>query len=526
MKSILMSVFAVVVSLYPVGAWTAKPRLAAPKLQKQQKPARKLASKPKNDLFKVAIASYKNRDYPRASRLFFQLVRKNLQTNQAAKYRYFLGETLLKMKLNQVAAYQYLDVIKRGDGEYRNKARLKLFRLSHELNSDSFLEYLFAGASSSGPAISGISKPLLGTYYFRLGEFHIRKRQYVRAIDAFLQVEESSPQYLKALYSLGRSFAELKRFGEGRSVFEKIIDLRKNRPVPDIKRDTAQMGIARIFYDEKKFEDSARAFRLIPRDSEVWHEALPEISWAYLRTGNYRSVLSVLHSLHSAYYDSYLVPESVMLRSFVYLFLCHYEEMEKTLSLFLNIYRPMQISVVDFMKSHTQYEDYYFEITSSTPSLPVPVVHNVKSSADFMSVDSYLDKLKKEMKTFAELSSSWQKSPLGEYAHRLLEQRNGYARRSAGKQIRNQLLNIRKTFAQMFRQYDFASYELSSARKKFIKEEIVRKNFGLSSDIENQSRDLLIENGIEYWPYEGEYWLDEIGNYHSLGSYRCGDRKN
>ena len=38
---------------------------------------------------------------------------------------------------------------------------------------------------------------------------------------------------------------------------------------------------------------------------------------------------------------------------------------------------------------------------------------------------------------------------------------------------------------------------------------------------EDNQRDFYIQNGYEYWPFRGEYWLDELGNYHYVGTQSC-----
>jgi len=38
---------------------------------------------------------------------------------------------------------------------------------------------------------------------------------------------------------------------------------------------------------------------------------------------------------------------------------------------------------------------------------------------------------------------------------------------------------------------------------------------------EKIDRTFYVQNGYEYYPFQGEYWLDEIGNYHYLGKQSC-----
>ena len=54
------------------------------------------------------------------------------------------------------------------------------------------------------------------------------------------------------------------------------------------------------------------------------------------------------------------------------------------------------------------------------------------------------------------------------------------------------------------------------SKRGFLKKKIAQKAIGRAS-IEDFDRSYYIQNGYEYWPFKGEYWLDELGNYHYCG---------
>jgi hypothetical protein len=60
-----------------------------------------------------------------------------------------------------------------------------------------------------------------------------------------------------------------------------------------------------------------------------------------------------------------------------------------------------------------------------------------------------------------------------------------------------------------------------NGKKEFIKKRLGGRDLPEASMDENVSREFYIKNGYEYYPFKGEYWLDEIGNYHYLGKQSC-----
>ena len=68
-------------------------------------------------------------------------------------------------------------------------------------------------------------------------------------------------------------------------------------------------------------------------------------------------------------------------------------------------------------------------------------------------------------------------------------------------------------------QIKFVNYEILEAKKSQLKLKIA--NNDKSGAAEDQNRNFYIKNGYRYWPFQGEYWIDEIGNYQYLGANHC-----
>ena len=56
-------------------------------------------------------------------------------------------------------------------------------------------------------------------------------------------------------------------------------------------------------------------------------------------------------------------------------------------------------------------------------------------------------------------------------------------------------------------------------KREAVKKRIARRYVDKVQIDEKFSRDYYIKNGYEYWPFKGENWLDELGNYHYIGSH-------
>ncbi|MDB2426057.1 hypothetical protein N9W41_00770, partial [bacterium] len=120
-------------------------------------------------------------------------------------------------------------------------------------------------------------------------------------------------------------------------------------------------------------------------------------------------------------------------------------------------------------------------------------------------------------------SAAWRESAIGKYSMKVLRNRLKKAKINSGKKIRQHLLFIKNELFDLFEQSGFIKFEMLKGKKKIAQMETAEDSSKESeSNVqEDKQRHYYIQNGYEYWPFQGEYWLDEIGNYHYLGKSSC-----
>jgi hypothetical protein len=84
-------------------------------------------------------------------------------------------------------------------------------------------------------------------------------------------------------------------------------------------------------------------------------------------------------------------------------------------------------------------------------------------------------------------------------------------------------MSVREDMLDLLEQEGFIRYEEINGRKETLKKKIAGKDLPDDQMQEDKARarDFYIQNGYEYWPFRGEYWLDELGNYHYVGKQSC-----
>jgi tetratricopeptide (TPR) repeat protein len=472
-----------------------------------------------------AIRLAQGGEYEPAASALFSLSRRPELSDERPQIKYVLGSMLIELKMYQTAAFQFVDVIRMKHPKYSKQAIEKLSVVADFLGDDTILNYAISRVN-----IADFPEVLRDMLYFRIGEIRLRNREFVGAADAFNKVSNQSSNYFQAQYSKGLAELEANNTRSAIGTFTKIIAARRKSPINDPNRVAAQVGLARSLYQQGEWEEAINAYSKVPRDTVIWHQAIFEQSWAMLRAARFRSALSNFQTLHSAYYEDFYIPESLLLRAIVYLYICKYDEMEKVLGLFEKTYGPVRSKIGDFLASNQDPQAFFAELekvqiirtSDRTPPLKIPFIATryILEQGNIKRAMSYIEKLNQE-KMRIESSSSFRSTPLGQYGLKILSSRLKNTKTDIGEKAKIHLLNMRAELRDLFEQASFIRYEMINGKKETLRKKISGKEFSSGEGDESRDREFYVQNGYEFYPFKGEFWLDEVGNYHFLGKQSC-----
>jgi tetratricopeptide (TPR) repeat protein len=525
-------------SLVSVQTWakapvrTKKPKAIAPKPTSRKiiRPNPKIYTNSTNSTSRnqisQALGLLKAGQYPQASNALLSLSRRKDLARERPQIKFYLGLALMEQNLNQVAAFQFVDVIKSADQRWTRQAIEKLLVVTDRLGDETLLNYAIQRID-----VNQVPTQNRDMLYFRLGEIKHKAGLFQEAAVLYGRVGPESRYYYSALYGRGLAQAEANQTDLALQSFQKLLDACDSSKVTDVNRVAAQMAIARTYYQKQNWDKSIEAYSKIPRDSIMWHDSVFERSWAMLRAARFRSTLSNFQTLHSTFYEDAYIPETLLLRSIVYLYICKYDEMEKVVGLFESQYSPVLNRINQFLARQNSAEAYFLEVNKAyimkkdadaqkSFSLPYKTIKYVAEEGDVRRTYSYLKKLNEERKLIDD-NPNLKNTPVGTYASKIISNRSRSARNMIGDMVKAHLLNMRSDLKDLNEQASFIRYEMINGKKELLKKKLAGHSLVEEQVDENQDRSFYVQNGYQYYPFQGEYWLDEIGNYHYLGKQSC-----
>lgn len=468
-------------------------------------------------------------DYINASILLHSLTENSRYRKEHASIAYETARSFEGLGMKQSAVFQLIKAVRYGRGSLLERALERLSVLAFEVGDDVGLN--FALSKINIKRFPKAQKPVL---YFRFGEAYLGVNRFKKAIRAFSKVPKNHYLYSKAKYLMGLAYSEDGRLKSSYSAFTQAANSRAESGVVDDERVAALMGRARVLYHMKKWKSSLSAYRMIPRDSKYFHDMMFESAWAMLRAGKFRSAVSNFQSLHSEYYADYFYPEAALLRAIVYLYICKVDEVNKVIQFYENTYEKMYVQLSSYLKRNkSPREDVaqFLKLLEGIESgetvnkkgfkAPYVILRHLNRSSKVKAKSEYYANVEEEIAA-VDAMQGWGSSTVGAVAKNSLMVRRKASLKRLGKALREEMIKARNELAAFGDQKELIKFELISSEKEQARKKLEgRDDFSEGIQGSRSSRFSFTKNGYEYWPFQGEYWLDEIGNYHYLGASRC-----
>lgn len=480
----------------------------------------KRRARPAGGLNQVQALINQNR-LPEATVALFNLQRNpNLDKTQL---KHLLGMTLLDQGYYQLAAMQFVDVIRKQNPRFLRQAIDKLTIAADELGDETLLNYALKRINEKEFPASRMD-----TLYYRKGENAAISGDIPQAINYYSKVKSRSRYHFLAQYQMLVHFLELKRVDQALSIGHRLLSQAKNTN----DKQLVTLALARSFYQKQDWDSAIKFYKMVPRDSMYWGDSLFELSWAQLRAARFRSVIGTLQTLHSPFYEDEYMPESLMVRGIVYLYICKFDELEKTLNLFESLYGQYARKMGNFYRANkNDLRALALELSKADEIrrgvrdqkdifVPYSIMRSILKEGDVQRSLKYQKKIQDELRKI-ESNAILGSGNFLKYSRRVLTKRMTNSQAALANFVKAHLEARIKDWRELEEQAGFLKYELINGKKELLKQKIAGKSIVGDEIDSDKNREFYVEGGYEYWPVDSEVWLDELGNYHYLGRQEC-----
>lgn len=482
-------------------------------------------------LLKQGVKYYQQGNYVMAATVFHKLTNTSkLSAEMSDQSNFYLGLSLYNLKLYQASSYPMMKAIRNDSKKYKQRAMERLIAISNRLGDQHILDYVMAKMQ-----ISDLQKLAVDVYYYKLASVSYEKGLLEQAVQYLKLAVEKNPKNEPALNLLALSYLKKNDTQNAIDAYQKLMSLYAKRGNNYSKKGYTILNLARAYYQARNFDDAAEYYRGISKDNSAYRESLTELGWSYLQLGKVRSALSVIQTLHTPFYENYFEPESLVLRAILLNYLCQFNEAEKAVKSFtdnyentldiLNNWTAQTITVADaiaeinfateILKSEKQNK---VAMNNYRGRIPFKVTRSILKDYRMKGLyDTYI--MVRDESRVAKKYFGAQRTQLNPFLDKIYSGRLNYYKNQLALKFNQVIQAQEKNIMYYNQQIKFVNYEILEAKKSQLRLKINSTERTVVNEGEN--RNFYIKNGYRYWPFQGEFWIDEIGNYQYLGANRC-----
>lgn len=504
------------------------------------------AEGPPSEAMAAGLRLYQQKAFREAS-VQFQRVVEGATTDAEAnkqKAQFFLGKSLFHLKFYQSALSVFEEIVQIGESHLYFKPTLEwLAQISRVLPEPAGIIGLTGKYGDTPDVLADFNTPerretynellyLMGRYWYNQKEFE-KARNFLEAVD------RDAKYYIHSIFFIGVTYVRERKASPAAKAFLKIVNKFKGTPRIFLSAeeerflDLAWLSLARIYYSTQHWDSALEAWSKIPMTSEYWLDALFEESWAYFQVGDdpkiqgYQKALGNIHTLNSPFFTDRFYPESLVLKAVIYFTNCWYEEANQTVITFQNDYQPIKDELVKEMEKYDDNVKFFRflralaekKITGLSPRV-MKILNVALGDRTVLRNLEYVKILEKEEQRLARMPPEFRNASIGIRILQDIAAAKSVAIDNAGNLARSRFERLMSELQDLLNQATAIQIEILNAVRGELKQEILNE-LELSAPMRKVKKP-KIDSEHEIWPFEGEFWRDELGYYRQVIYPKCG----
>lgn len=483
----------------------------------------------------AAIKLFKEEAYESAALGLADVLRDPKMGELHDETRYVLGKTLYRMGMYHSSLNQFRTLLAKGPSNKFFRSGLEwLFYIARKtVNEQIILDEVAKYANQEFPEkFRSQFRYLLARYHFargkaldEAGQAEEAKKSFEEARRLIALVHRGDPFYGRVKYLDGTLQFREGAFPLALESFKEVVRTNNPRVNPESDprvRDLAFMQLARTHYGHRQNRYAIFYYDRVTNGSDQWLESLFEASWAHFRIGDYERALGNLITLSSPFFKDEYFPEALILKAVIYYENCRYREARAILDEFERTYLPVHNELEKIISQNLDAQRSYDILSDiqkknraggkGTNLLLERILKLALTDKDLKQVNDSILELEKEMDSIVEARDSFRFSDLAKGLSEGLRAERATVISKAGilakAKLELELNQLKELLGQALR----IQFETTDQEKKFLEQQLLTGS-ARSEVLRKYRHSVVVGDEREYWPYEGEYWRDELGTY-------------
>jgi len=485
------------------------------------------------DAITKVVKAYNREDYFTAAVGFHEILNNSEWDRLHDTAKYYYAESLFRMGLYQASEFQLSGILFEGqESHYYVSSLLKLLAVSYKTENEETITGVLENAE-----YDKLPKKFANELTYYIGKINFYNGQDDKALEMFQKVKDYSSFYPKAKYFIGVIQVRQQKFGEAMATFEEIKKMPDDKYIgTDIKKlkGMTELALGELYYAaawkaENKvamFNVALNYFSNVGRDNAQWFESLFARTWASLMIARFDSTLGTVVTLRSPFFTDIYFPEVNVVEAVTYYNLCQYDEVNNVIDYFFSVYPDFQKRMANWLENVSTKTgiDIYKELlimykkaqAGENTELPEAVLRTVLTENLFMRKYNHIKEIERELDIIEKAPDSFKESKVADEVSKALKGKLIGLRDKAGVWLVQRVQNLNSELVQLI--IDMRSIRLEmkdSIKSAYEKEELFGKEVKEEEEVVQKKAEMnpSVPQNSYYYPFDGEYWEDELGYY-------------
>jgi len=450
--------------------------------------------------------------------------------------RFALGVSLYELDLFQSALLHFEPIVEAGQDHPKYVPTLNyLLYVARATDADSSV----LGRIASYPP-EAYPADIRDALHFLVGQHYFSEGALGPALERFDSVTQSdSALFVRARYLAGVIHVQLSRLQVSPTeadaeqlklaaqAFKAVLRQQRDDSDDTIDRVAAMatLALGRLFFSTRQYAVAVRYYDKVTQDDDDWLDSLFEVSWVYFQLKNYPRALGNLHTLNSPFFVDQYFPESRVLEALILFYNCRYDDADRVVQAFVQDYYPLMTELKSQIGQFDDPNAFYrwlarlskgdeSEFSGRFTRIFNAALADKKLRRKFFFVTT----LNKELRR---IQAHAKDRPAAEAFLSTLEAEltgyRGLVVGEAGALAQARLQRVLRELKQHLAGALKIKGETLKARRGVLADSIRAEQAAAAA----ANTPIVVDPEHMEWPFEGEYWRDELGSYRYDISSRC-----
>ncbi len=269
------------------------------------------------------------------------------------------------------------------------------------------------------------------------------------------------------------------------------------------------VNVARAYYAAGDYGRAIEFYAKVPRTSDIWLEVQFERAWSHFRGQDTNGALAMLHNHQAPFFSERFDPEADLLRAYSLFLMCKFGQATREMEGFVQRWQPV-LDAIDALPEMSPPEAFEAaEAFRDGLDQPIPV----SALRTFRAEPRLGEAIDSTERALEEIAFAEDSGELGATAAELVAAQRDARIETEGRRVLAKVAQFRQELDEMMADIELTRIDLLTLEADMLQRAAASGGELEKVDNTQRLRKLRKRRGFRPWPWQGEYWADEVGWY-------------